>query len=141
MTVIVQNPLDVIIALDVEDEISGDAMFCLADAMDGYEIEKGLENEIVVDIIEISSAGVFAVHVIPQQKLTYDQIMAFINDMVTTALKREEIPAESFKVKKVMFRPATMGTPSETVEGLDELKKKVDTLWNGFRKEDMKPYV
>jgi len=133
--------MDVIISIDVEEEVTGSQIFSLADALDGYEIEKELENKLVVDIVEISSAGVFAVHIIPKQRLTYDELMEYIDDMVTTALKRKEIPAEGYKVKKVMFRTAEPGKPSETVRDLEDLKEKVDTLWKGFKREDMKPYV
>ena len=141
MTVIVQNSLDVIISLDNVDDIKGEEMFALADALDGYEVEKGIEDKIVIDIVEISSAGVFAVHVIPKQLMTYSEIMSYIDDMVKTALKRDEIVAKSYSVKKVLFRTREPGKPSETVADIEEIKAKVDALWKDYRKEDMKSYV
>jgi len=141
LTVIVQNSLDVIISLDNVDDIKGEEMFALADALDGYEVEKGIEDKIVIDIVEISSAGVFAVHVIPKQLMTYSEIMSYIDDMVKTALKRDEIVAKSYSVKKVLFRTREPGKPSETVADIEEIKAKVDALWKDYRKEDMKSYV
>jgi hypothetical protein len=141
LTVIVQNSLDVIIALDNTDDLKGQEMFALADALDGYEVEKKIEDRLVIDIVEMSSAGVFAVHVIPKQLMTYDDIMSYIDDMVTTALKRDGIPAKTYSVKKVLFRTREPGKPSETVADIEEIKAKVDTLWKDYRKEDMKSYV
>ena len=141
MTVIVQNPLDVIIALDTEDELTGEEMFNLADALDGYEIVKEIEDKLVVDIVEISSAGVFGVHLIPKQMLTYKDLIFFINDMVGNALKREDVPFDDFHVKKVLFRTTEPGKPSETTEDLTEIKEKVAKMWKGFKKDSMRSYV
>jgi hypothetical protein len=141
LTVIVQNPLDVIIALETEDELSGDDMFNLADALDGYEIVKEIEDKLVVDIVEISSAGVFAVHLIPKQMLTYKDLIFFINDMVGNALKREDLPFDDFHVKKVLFRTTEPGKPSETTEDITEIKEKVAKMWKGFKKDSMRSYV
>jgi len=141
LTVVVQNPLDVIIALDNVDDLKGEEIFALADALDGYEVERGIEKQIVVDIVEISAAGVFAVHVIPKQMMTYKDIMMHVDEMVKTALVREDIPCNSYMVKKVLFRTKEPGKPSEVVEDIEEIKKKVDTLWKGYRKDDMKSYV
>lgn len=141
MTVIVQNPLDVIIALDTEEEITGEEIFNLADALDGYEIEKEIEDKLVVDIVEISSAGVFAVHIIPKQMLTYKDLIYFINDMVSVSLKREDLPFQSFHVKKVLFRTAEPGKPSETTNDITDIKEKVATMWQGFKKDSMRSYV
>ena len=140
MTVIVQDPLDVIISLNNEEELTGDEVFSLADALDGYEIEKGIEESLVVDIVEISSAGVCAVHVNPKQMFTYKDIMKHVHQMVTGALKRKDLPFDQYKVKKVLFRTRKPGKPSETVEDLEELREKVDTLWSGY-KDNMSSYA
>jgi len=141
LTVIVQNPLDVIIALETEDEMTGEEIFALADALDGYEIEKEVEDKLVVDIVEISSAGVFAVHIIPKQMLTYKDLIFFINDMVSTSLKREDLPFEKFNVKKVLFRTTEPGKPSETTDDLSDIKEKVARMWKGFKKDSMRSYA
>ena len=141
MPVIVQNPLDVIISLDTEEDLSGKEVFALADALDGYEIESEVEERLVVDIIEISSAGIFAVHIIPKQMLTYMEIMNHIESMVKAALSREDIPATTYTIKKVMFRTREPGKPSETIGTIEELKEKVDKMWKGFKKDDMKSYA
>lgn len=141
MAVIVQNPMDVIISLNTEDELTGEQMFALADALDGYEIEKGIKEKLVVDIVEISSAGIFAVHVIPKQMLTYEDLIFFINDMVGASLKRDDIPFKKFSVKKVLFRTAELGKPSEVAEDMTEIREKVDKLWKGFKKDSERSYV
>ncbi|MBN1391136.1 MAG: hypothetical protein JXA22_10895 [Candidatus Thermoplasmatota archaeon] len=141
MTVIVQNPLDVIISLETEEELTGKEMFALADALDGYEIVKEIEDKLVVDIVEISSAGVFAVHIIPKQMLTYKDLIFFIEDMVSNSLKREDLPFETFKVKKVLFRTAELGKPSETSTELNDIKEKVNKMWKGYTKDQMRSYV
>ena len=140
LTVIVQNPLDVIISLNNEEELTGQEVFSLADALDGYEIEKGIEKSLVVDIVEISSAGVCAVHLIPKQMFTYKEIMKHVDQMVSTAIKRDDIPCDEYRVKKVLFRTSKPGKPSETVEDLEELREKVDTLWSGY-KDNMSSYA
>ncbi|MCU0799050.1 MAG: hypothetical protein MUC62_05205 [Candidatus Thermoplasmatota archaeon] len=141
MAVIVQNPMDVIISLNTEDELTGEQMFALADALDGYEIEKGIKEKLVVDIVEISSAGIFAVHVIPKQMLTYEDLIFFINDMVGESLKRDDIPFKNFSVKKVLFRTAELGKPSEVAEDMTEIREKVNKLWKGFKKDSERSYV
>ena len=141
MTVIVQNPLDVIISLETDEEMTGHEMFALADALDGYEIEKEVEDKLVVDIVEISSAGVFAVHLIPKQMLTYKDLIFFIEDMVSTSLKRDDLPFDDFKVKKVLFRTTELGKPSETSSDLQEIREKVNRMWKGYKKDQMRSYV
>ena len=141
MPVIVQNPMDVIISIDNEEDMTGEEIFLLADALDGYEIEKEVEEKLVVDIIEISSAGIFAVHIIPKQMLTYKEIMKHVDEMVNAALKQKGIKANKYNIKKVMFRTKELGKPSETIGTIEELKDKVDKLWKGFRKDDMKSYA
>lgn len=141
MAVIVQNPMDVIISLNTEDELTGEQMFALADALDGYEIEKGIKEKLVVDIVEISSAGIFAVHIIPKQMLTYEDLIYFINDMVGESLKRDDIPFKTFSVKKVLFRTAEPGKPSEVAQDMNELRDKVNKLWLGFKKDSERSYV
>jgi len=141
LTVVVQNSLDVIIALDNVDDLKGEEIFALADALDGYEVEKRIEDKLVVDIVEISSAGVFAVHLIPKMMMTYEDIMVHIHEMVSSALKRDDISCKTYTVKKVLFRTREPGKPSETVADIEEIKTKVDVMWKDFRKEDMKSYV
>jgi hypothetical protein len=141
LTVIVQNPLDVIISLETDDEMTGQEMFALADALDGYEIEKEIEDKLVVDIVEISSAGVFAVHIIPKQMLTYKDLIFFIEDMVSTSLNREDLPFDNFSVKKVLFRTTELGKPSETSSDLLEIREKVNRMWKGYKKDQMRSYV
>jgi hypothetical protein len=141
LAVIVQNPMDVIISLNTEDELTGEQMFALADALDGYEIEKGIKEKLVVDIVEISSAGIFAVHIIPKQMLTYEDLIYFINDMVGESLKRDDIPFKTFSVKKVLFRTAEPGKPSEVAQDMNELRDKVNKLWLGFKKDSERSYV
>jgi hypothetical protein len=141
LTVIVQNPLDVIISLETDEEMTGQEMFALADALDGYEIEKEIEDKLVVDIVEISSAGVFAVHLIPKQMLTYKDLIFFIEDMVSASLNRDDLPYDEFKVKKVLFRTAELGKPSETSSDLTEIREKVNRMWKGYKKDQMRSYV
>lgn len=141
LTVIVQNPMDVIISLDTEEELTGIQMFSLADALDGYEIEQEIEDKLVVDIVEISSAGVFAVHVIPKQMLTYKDLIFFIEDMVSSSLKRDELPFDSFRIKKVLFRTTELGKPSESVSDISDIKEKVEKMWKGYKKDSMRSYV
>lgn len=121
--------------------MTGEEIFALADALDGYEIEKEVEDKLVVDIVEISSAGVFAVHIIPKQMLTYKDLIFFINDMVSTSLKREDLPFEKFNVKKVLFRTTEPGKPSETTDDLSDIKEKVARMWKGFKKDSMRSYA
>ncbi|MGA1821432.1 MAG: hypothetical protein ACMUIG_02775 [Thermoplasmatota archaeon] len=140
MKVIVSNPMDIIISLDNEEELTGPEIFALADALDAYEIQEGIEEKLVVDIVEISSAGVFAVHIIPKQMITYNEIMEHVDSMVSNAVKREDISCSEYFVKKVLFRTTEPGKPSETIGDIEEIKEKVDTLWKGF-KDDMKSYA
>lgn len=141
MTVIVQNPLDVIISIDTDEELTGHQMFSLADALDGYEIEKEIEDKLVVDIVEISSAGVFAVHIIPKQMLTYKDLIFFIEDMVSTSLKRDDLPFKEFMVKKVLFRTTELGKPSETSSDINDIREKVNRMWKGYKKDQMRSYA
>jgi hypothetical protein len=131
----------VIISLETDEEMTGQEMFALADALDGYEIEKEIEDKLVVDIVEISSAGVFAVHLIPKQMLTYKDLIFFIEDMVSASLNRDDLPYDEFKVKKVLFRTAELGKPSETSSDLTEIREKVNRMWKGYKKDQMRSYV
>lgn len=130
-----------IISLETDEEMTGQEMFALADALDGYEIEKEVEDKLVVDIVEISSAGVFAVHLIPKQMLTYKDLIFFIEDMVSTSLNRDDLPFDNFSIKKVLFRTTELGKPSETSSDLLEIREKVNRMWKGYKKDQMRSYV
>jgi len=141
MPVVIQNPLDVLIELDIKKALSPEKLFDLAEALDAYEVKESVEESVVVDITEVSKEGKIVVHIIPKKMLSYKQIFSHVDALMKTALKNAKFRKRTYSVKKIFFRTIAPGTPSSIVSDVEKLKGLVDELWQKEFGDASKSYV
>lgn len=116
-------------------------LFNFIDALDAYEIEKGIEETLVVDITEITNDGLVVIHIEPKKMIRYVDIYEHIDSMMTNAFKLAKMNQYEYEIKKMLFRIFKTGVPSAVVTDLKELKNKVDELWESEFGDEMKSYI
>ena len=140
MPVVMKNPMDVIISLDM-DILTPEQMLKLAEALDAYEMEAKVHETVVMDISEIADNAMMVVRVDPKRMMTYDEIYKHIHNMITTAIKKAGFAGKGYRIKKILFRTILPGSPSTMSEEMNDLKEKVSTLWKREFGDNMKSYV
>ncbi|UCH89125.1 MAG: hypothetical protein JSV49_00305 [Thermoplasmata archaeon] len=116
-------------------------LFSFIDALDAYEVEKGLEEELVVDITEITNDGLVVIHIEPKKMIRYADIYDHLEAMITNAFNIAGMKDYTYEIKKILFRIHRPGTPSSVVKDLNELKDKVEDLWESEFGDEMKSYI
>lgn len=116
-------------AIEGKRDLKAEELFVLAEALDEYEVEKEVEEMIVIDISEITSSGMIVVHVIPKRMLSYNEIYQHVDTLIKDALKKSGLKSHDYEIKKIIFRTIRPGTPSSVVD-LQALRSKVDRLWD-----------
>ena len=91
MPVVIKNPLDVLIELDITKPLDNEKLFALAEALDAYEVEESVQESIVVDITEVSKEGRIVVHIIPKKLLSYKQIFEMIGKSLGVSRDLKEV--------------------------------------------------
>jgi hypothetical protein len=116
-------------------------LFNFIDALDAYEVEKDLEETLVVDVTEITNDGLVVIHIEPKKMIQYNDIHGHLEAMLMNAFKLAKMKDYEYEIKKILFRIYKAGQPSSVVDDLKELKEKVDELWESEFGDEMKSYV
>ena len=116
-------------------------LFNFIDALDAYEVEKDLEETLVVDITEITNDGLVVIHIEPKKMIRYSDVYDHLDAMITNAFKLAKMDDYEYEIKKILFRIYKTGVPSEVVNNLKELQSKVDELWDSEFGDEMKSYI
>ena len=116
-------------------------LFNFIDALDAYEIDKGIEETLVVDITEITNDGLVVIHIEPKKMIRYVDVYDHIDAMMMNAFKIADMEEYDYEIKKILFRIYKTGVPSSVVTDLKELKNKVDELWESEFGDEMKSYI
>jgi hypothetical protein len=116
-------------------------LFNFIDALDAYEIDKKLEETLVVDITEITNDGLVVIHIEPKKMIRYVDVYEHIDAMMVNAFKNAKMKDYEYEIKKILFRIHKTGVPSSVVDDLKELKNKVEELWEHEFGDEMKSYV
>jgi len=116
-------------------------LFKFIDALDAYEIDKKIEETLVVDITEITNDGLVVIHIEPKKMIRYHDIYDHIDEMITNAFRVAGMVDYTYEIKKILFRIYKPGVPSSVVNDLSELKEKVEELWDQEFGDEMKSYI
>jgi hypothetical protein len=141
MPVVMNNPLEVEITIQGERELISEDIFKLAEALDAYEIEVGVKDQLVVDMAELDLDGMIRVSLIPKDMLSYQDIHRHIHILMDQALIRAGLESFQFKLKRVVFHPIAPGIPSRQANEIQELRTKVEKLWADKQGDEMKSYA
>jgi hypothetical protein len=116
-------------------------LFNFIDALDAYEVEKDLEEILVVDITEITNDGLVVIHIEPKKMIRYSDVYDHLDAMITNAFKLAKMNDYDYEIKKILFRIYKTGVPSSVVDNLKDLQSKVDELWESEFGDEMKSYI
>jgi hypothetical protein len=116
-------------------------LFKFIDALDAYEIDKKIEETLVVDITEITNDGLVVIHIEPKKMIRYQDVYDHIDAMMKNAFKVAKMKNYEYEIKKILFRIYKPGVPSSVVNDLSELKEKVEELWDQEYGDEMKSYI
>jgi hypothetical protein len=106
------NSMDLIINLNVDRELVLDDLFKLGQFLDAYEVERDVEDTLVIDIKKINKAGTIQIYITPQGMMTYDEICDHIKQMMEFALTNAELEDSKWEVREIIYHPKRPGTPS-----------------------------
>jgi hypothetical protein len=116
-------------------------LFKFIDALDAYEIDKKIEETLVVDITEITNDGLVVIHIEPKKMIRYQDVYDHLDSMMTNAFKVAKMKNYEYEIKKILFRIYKPGVPSSVINDLSELKDKVEELWDEENRDEMKSYI
>ncbi len=113
MTIITTNPMDVLIKLKGDRELTQDEMFKLAHHIDAYEIEKGERESIVIDIKRLTKSGIIHIYITPRGGgLTYENISEHIKSIMEFATQKAGLESFKWEIEELLSDLESPGTPS-----------------------------
>jgi hypothetical protein len=113
VAIITTNPMDVLIKLKGDRELSQDEMFKLAHHIDAYEIEQGERETIVIDIKRLTKDGIIQIYVTPRGGgLTYENISEHVKSLMDFATQKTGLDSFKWEIEELMSDLESPGTPS-----------------------------
>lgn len=113
MAIITTNPMDVLIKLKGDRELSQDEMFKLAHHIDAYEIEQGERESIVIDIKRLTNNGVIQIYITPRGGgLTYENISEHVKSLMEFSIQKAGLENFKWEIEELISDLESPGTPS-----------------------------
>lgn len=141
MPVVMNTPLVVEFHIRGNRPLSSEDLFKLAEALDAYEIELGVKDRLVIDMAELDISGIIVVTVVPKDMLPYEEVHRHIHLLMEQAIARADLHGFTHRLKRVTFHPVAPGVPSRQLDNIEDLKRKVERLWEEKYGEQMKSYA
>jgi hypothetical protein len=104
--------MDLIINLQSDRELTLDDLFKLGQYLDAYEVERDVEDTLVIDIKKINKTGTIHIYITPQGMMTYDEICDHIKQLMEFALVNSGMENYNWEVREIIYYPKRPGTPS-----------------------------
>jgi hypothetical protein len=112
VAIAILNSMDLIINLMVDRELTIDDLFKLGQYLDAYEVERDVEDTLVIDIKKINKAGTIHIFITPQGMMSYEEICDHIKQLMDFALTNAGLENFSWEVREIIYHPKRPGTPS-----------------------------
>lgn len=112
VAIAILNSMDLVINLMVDRELSLDDLFKLGQYLDAYEVERDVEDTLVIDIKKINKTGTINIFITPQGMMTYDEICDHIKQLMEFALTNAGMDGFQWEVREIIYHPKRPGTPS-----------------------------
>jgi len=128
MPVEIKHPVDVVVSLRKRDgnPLSIEEMAWLSDYLDGIEIREGVEEELVVDLLQVNSTGEFFIRIIPKRFVSYYRIAELLQEMLSGLVEKDIIVGA--RVEKLIYRPPVSGKPSTVVGGPGDVEEELKRI-------------
>ena len=118
MSIVTTNPARIIIQLLDQPVLTQDQIFKLAHYIDAYEIEKQLQETLVIDINEITRDGIVELVLTPKMGLKYDDIAEHLKKVISYALKNVDLGECKWDIVKISFETQRPGKASYVFDDL-----------------------
>jgi hypothetical protein len=118
MAIVTTNPARVLIRLIDQPVLTHEQIFQLAHFIDAYEIEKQLQESLVIDIHKVTAAGQIELIMTPKTGLSYDEIASHLNQVITYALKNSNLEGSQWEIIEISFQIVKPGKPSFVYDNL-----------------------
>jgi hypothetical protein len=118
MSIVTTNPAKVSIRLLDQKDLTHDQIFQLAQHIDAYEIEKKLQESLVIDIHKVTKSGKIDLIITPKTGLTYDELYNHVTKVISFALKSVKLENCRWEILEISFQTEMPGKPSYVYEDL-----------------------
>ncbi|UCH88969.1 MAG: hypothetical protein JSV49_12160 [Thermoplasmata archaeon] len=112
VAIAILNPMDLVINLMCDRELTLDDLFKLGQYLDAYEVERDVEDTLVIDIKRINKTGTIYIYITPQGMMTYDEICEHIKQLMEFALTNAGMDNFKWEVREIIYYTKRPGTPS-----------------------------
>jgi len=126
MSILTTNPARVTIQLLDNQGLTQEQIFRLAHSIDAYEIERKMEENLVIDIQEISKSGKIVLVIVPKGGLTYDDLSYHLDMIMSFALKSVNLEKCRWELSNIYFQIQNLGKPSYVAD---------DAFYSEFKQE------
>ena len=116
MSIVTTNPARITVQLIGEPNLEQSKIFKLAQFIDAYEIEKQLQETLVIDIYRISKTGRIELVLTPRGGLTYDELSDHLDKAISFALKSVDMEECKWEIVNISFKTEMPGHPSYVFE-------------------------
>jgi hypothetical protein len=116
MSIVTINPAWVTVKLIDNQNLTQSQIFKLAHHIDAYEIEKHLQENLVIDINRISKNGLIELVLTPKSGLTYDELSEHLDMIMTYSLKNVNLEDCRWEIIDISFKSERPGKPSYVQE-------------------------
>jgi hypothetical protein len=112
MSIVTTNPAKVTVRLLEHSDLTQDQIFKIAHFIDSYEIEKQLQDTLVIDIYKVTKTGEIELVLTPKTGLSYDTLSEHLQMIVSFALQKVNLADCKWEITKLEFQTEKFGKPS-----------------------------
>ena len=112
MSIVTTNPVKVTIQLLDHQDLTYQQIFKLAHYIDAYEIEKQLQESLVIDIYEVTKAGKIEFLLTPTSGLTYDELSEHLQTLISYSLEKVNLAKCKWEITQIVFETRVPGKAS-----------------------------
>ena len=112
MSIVTMNPARVSVQLLDRDDLTQEQIFKLAHHIDAYEIDKQIQDNLVIDIYKLTKKGLIELLLTPKSGLTYDELSEHLARVMNFALKSINLDQCHWEIVDIKFLTQVPGQPS-----------------------------
>jgi len=112
MSIVTTNTAKIAVQLLDQPNLSQEQIFKLAHFIDAYEIEKQLQDSLVIDIHEVTKNGKIELLLTPKSGLSYEELSEHLKTIISYALENVNLIDCRWEITKISFQTEKPGKPS-----------------------------
>ena len=118
MSIVTTNPAHITVQLLNQQSLTLEQLFQIAHYIDAYEIEKQLQESLVIDIQEVTKSGTIELVLTPKTGLTYEEVSEHLKMVFSYALKNVNLPECKWEITRISFKNEKLGKASYVYDDL-----------------------